>query len=59
MKKEDEPKTSFIIEGATAWVPCEAIVTVVEVSSPEVGTNVGYLFSNAMNQEQENTIVKH
>jgi hypothetical protein len=26
--------------------------------SPEVGTNVGHLFSNAMNQEQGNTIVK-
>jgi hypothetical protein len=26
--------------------------------SPEVGANVGHLFSNAMNQEQGNTIVK-
>jgi hypothetical protein len=26
----------------------EAIVTTVEVSSPEVGANVGHLFSNAM-----------
>jgi hypothetical protein len=26
-----------------------------EVSSPEVGANVGDLFSNAMNQEQGNT----
>jgi hypothetical protein len=26
-------------------------------SSPEVGANVGYLFSNATNQEQGNTIV--
>jgi hypothetical protein len=30
----------------------------VEVSSPEVGANVGHLFSNAVNQEQGNTIVK-
>jgi hypothetical protein len=29
----------------------------VEVSSLEVGTNVGHLFSNAMNQEQDNTSV--
>jgi hypothetical protein len=29
-----------------------------EVSSPEVGANVAHLFSNAMNQEQGNTIVK-
>jgi hypothetical protein len=29
----------------------------VEVSSPEVGANVGHLFSNAINQEQGNTIV--
>jgi hypothetical protein len=27
----------------------------VEVSSPEVGANVGGLFSNAINQEQDNT----
>jgi hypothetical protein len=30
---------------------------VVEVSSPEVGANVGYLFSDAIDQEQGNTIV--
>jgi hypothetical protein len=28
-------------------------------SSPEVGANVGHLFSNAVNQEQGNTIVKY
>jgi hypothetical protein len=28
-----------------------------EVSSPEVGANVGDLFSNAMNQEQGNTML--
>jgi hypothetical protein len=27
---------------------CKAIVAVVEVSSPEVGANVGHLFSNAI-----------
>jgi hypothetical protein len=41
--------TSFVIEGATAWLLNEAIVSTVEVSSPEVGANVGDLFSNAMN----------
>jgi hypothetical protein len=41
--------TSFIAEGATTWLLCEAIVAVVEVSSPEVGTNVVHLFSNATN----------
>jgi hypothetical protein len=46
--------TSFITEG---WLLCRAIVTVVEVSSPEVGANVGHLFSNATGQEQGNTIV--
>jgi hypothetical protein len=51
--------TSFVAEGATAWLPCEAIVAVVEVSSLEVGANVGHLFSNAVNQEQGNTIVKY
>jgi hypothetical protein len=35
----------------------EAIVTTVEVSSPQVGANVGHLFSKASNQEQGNTNV--
>jgi hypothetical protein len=30
---------------------------VVEVSSPEVGANVGHSFSDAIDQEQGNTIV--
>ena len=30
-----------------------------EVSSPEVGANVGHLFSNVVNQEQGNTIVNY
>jgi hypothetical protein len=29
------------------------------MSSPEVGTNVGHLFSNAVSQEQGNTIVNY
>jgi hypothetical protein len=29
-----------MVEGATAWLLCEAIVTTLEVSSPEVGANV-------------------
>jgi hypothetical protein len=49
--------TSFVAECAIAWLLCEAIITVVEVSSPEVGANVGHLFSNAIDQEQGNTIV--
>jgi hypothetical protein len=28
------------------------------LSSPEVGANVGHLFSNVVNKEQGNTIVK-
>jgi hypothetical protein len=32
---------NFVAKGATAWLLCEAIVTTVEVSSPEVGANVG------------------
>jgi hypothetical protein len=51
--------TSFVAEGTTAWLPCEAIVAVVEVSSPEVGTNVGHLFSNVVDEEQGNTIVNY
>jgi hypothetical protein len=33
----------------------DALLKIVEVSTPEVGANVGDLFSNAMNQEQGNT----
>jgi hypothetical protein len=33
--------TSFVAKGASVWLLCEAIVTTVEVSSPEVGANVG------------------
>jgi hypothetical protein len=40
--------TSFVAEGATTWLFNEAINSKVEVSSPEVGANVGDLFSNAM-----------
>jgi hypothetical protein len=36
--------TSFVIEGTTAWLSCEAIVAVVEVSLPTVGANVGHVF---------------
>jgi hypothetical protein len=51
--------TSFVAQGATVWVSCEAIIVVVEVSSPEVGANVVHLSSNAVNQEQDNTIFKY
>jgi hypothetical protein len=51
--------TSFVAEGATAWLPCEAIIAVMEVSLPEVGANVGHLFSNVVGQEQGNTIVNY
>jgi hypothetical protein len=37
----------------------ECLPKVVEVSSPEVGANVGHLFSNVVNQEQGHTIVNH
>jgi hypothetical protein len=47
--------TSFVAEASSAWVLNEAISSKVEVSSPEVGANVGDLFSNAMSQEQGNT----
>jgi hypothetical protein len=50
---------AFLAEGATSWLPCEAIIVVVEVSSPEVGADFGHLFSNVVNQEQGNTIVKY
>jgi hypothetical protein len=40
--------TRFVTEGATTWLLNETISSTVEVSSPEVGANVGNLFSNAM-----------
>jgi hypothetical protein len=50
---EPEPpvigSTSFVDEDALAWLLNEAISSKVEVSSQEVGANVGDLFSNAMN----------
>jgi hypothetical protein len=48
-----------VAAGAIAWLFCEDIVAAVEVSSPEVGANVGHLFSNATGQEQGNTIVNY
>jgi hypothetical protein len=50
--------TIFIAECAMVLVHCEVIVAVVEVCSSEVDANVGHLFSNVVNQEQGNTIVK-
>jgi hypothetical protein len=56
---EHEPpvigSTSFVAEATLAWLLDEAINSKVEVSSPEVGANVGDLFSNAKSQEQGNT----
>jgi hypothetical protein len=40
--------TSFVAKDATTWLLNEAISSKVEVSSLEVGVNVGDLFSNAM-----------
>jgi hypothetical protein len=40
--------TIFIAEGATTWLLNEAISSKVEMSTPEVGANVGDLFSKAM-----------
>jgi hypothetical protein len=50
--------TIFVAEAASASLLNEAISSTVEVSSPEVGANVGGLLSNAMNQEQGNTVLK-
>jgi hypothetical protein len=36
----------------------ECLPKVVEMSSPKVDANVGHLFSNVVNQEQANAIVK-
>jgi hypothetical protein len=56
---EPEPpvieSTNFVAKGTSTWLLNEAISSKVEVSSLEVGANVGDLFSNAMNKEQGNT----
>jgi hypothetical protein len=44
--------------GGMMKVVARAVVGGGRLSSPEVGANVGYLFSNVVNQEQGNTIVK-
>jgi hypothetical protein len=49
--------TSFVAEGVTTWLFCKAIVAIVEVSLPEVGANVGHLFSNAMKEDLR--LLKH
>jgi hypothetical protein len=51
--------TIFVAEGDATWWLCEAIVVVVEVSSPEVDANVSHLLLIAVNQKQGKTIVKH
>jgi hypothetical protein len=48
------PGTAVFFGGMTE---VDALPKVVEVSTPEVGANIGHLFSNATNQEQGNTIV--
>jgi hypothetical protein len=47
--------TIFVAKATSASLLNEAISSTVEVSSPEVGANVGDLFSNTMSQEQGNT----
>ena len=44
--------------GGMTKVVARAVAESGRLSSPEVGTNVIHLFSNAVNQEQGNTIVK-
>jgi hypothetical protein len=48
------PSAVVLFGGKTKF---DALSKVVEVSTLEVGANVGYLFSNAIDQEQGNTIV--
>jgi hypothetical protein len=48
------PGAVVFFDGMTKVV---ALPKIVEVSTPEVGANVGHLFSNTIDQEQGNTIV--
>jgi hypothetical protein len=51
--------TSFVATDDEAWWLWEVIVVIMEVSSPEVGANVGYLFSIVVNQKQGNKNIKY
>jgi hypothetical protein len=44
--------------GGMRKVAARAVVESGRLNSLEVGSNVGHLFSNVVNQEQDNTIVK-
>ena len=44
--------------GGMTKVVARAVVEGGRLSSPEVGANVGHSFSNSVNQEEGNTIVK-
>ena len=53
------PSTIAFFDGMAKVVVRALVVEGGRLSSPEVGTNVGHLFLNAVNQEQGNTIFKH
>jgi hypothetical protein len=52
------PSGSIALFGGMTKVGARAIVEGGRLSTPEVGANVGHLFSNDVNQEQGNRIVK-
>jgi hypothetical protein len=49
---------AIVFFGGMTKVVARAVAEGGRLSSPEVGANVGHLFSNAVKQEQGNTIVK-
>jgi hypothetical protein len=52
------PGAIAFFDGMTKVVARSPGVKGGRLSSPEVGANVGHLFSNVVDQEQGNTIVK-
>ena len=52
------PGAAAFFGGMTKVVVQVLLVEGGRLSSPEVGANAGHLFSNVVNQEQGNTIVK-
>jgi hypothetical protein len=53
------PGIIALFGGMTTVVARAPVIECGRLSLPEVGTNVGHLFSNVVNQEQGNTIVKY
>jgi hypothetical protein len=58
LQRRPRAKGDVFAFAPTVWLSCDAILAIMEVSSPTLDANVGHLFLNVVNQEQDNTIIK-